>query len=77
MLELCKKLKSMVKDEEKGMEEYEELKSEMESQDLNCKDCVDTIEKIAKDEKEHRHDIKEIMKEIECNEKRKKNKRRV
>ena len=69
MSELCNKLKSMVKDEEKGMEAYEELKVEMESQGLS-EEHIDTIDKIAKDEKEHRHDIKEIMKEIECVKKR-------
>lgn len=65
MIKLCNKLKEMVKDEKKGSKEYLKLKAEMEKKDV-CIDCIERIGKIAEDEDEHRHDLKVIMKVLDC-----------
>jgi len=70
MISLCNKFKEMVKDEEKGTQEYEDLQFEM-TKALGSKafgkmykEHIDTLDLIANDEDRHGLEIKQIMKDL-------------
>lgn len=69
MLELCNKLKEMVKDEKKGAQEYEDLQLDMLKSGLIYKgteNYIYILNSIEEDENRHHGEIKKIMKEIGC-----------
>ena len=67
-IELCKRLKDMVKDEEKGIKEYEELQFDVNKMGSSeeIENYVDILENIAHDESRHRGEIKQMMKDLKC-----------
>lgn len=68
MVSLCKKLKDMVKDEKKGVEEYKELQDNINKMGFSeeIEYHVDTLVNIEIDENRHHEEIKKMMKYFKC-----------
>lgn len=68
MVSICKKLKSMMKDEEKGIEEYKELQDDVNKMGSSeeIESHVDTLVNIEIDENRHSLEIKKMIKYFKC-----------
>lgn len=62
-MSLCDKLKVAKKDEEGGVTEYGNLKSEITPEK---KDYIDSVENIISDEKNHLNKVTEMLKHFGC-----------
>jgi rubrerythrin len=72
-MSLCDKLKVAKKDEEDGVTEYSNLKSEIIPDN---QDYIDSVENIISDEKNHLNKVTEMLKHFGCSEEEGKIKRR-
>jgi gamma-glutamyl:cysteine ligase YbdK (ATP-grasp superfamily) len=72
-MSLCDKLKAAKKDEEGGITEYGNLKSEMTP---DHQDHINTVEGIISDEKSHLSKVNDMIKYFGCLEIKSKTKRR-
>lgn len=68
MVSLCKKLKGMIKDEEKGVKEYKELQDDVNKMGSSeeIESHVDALINIEIDESRHHEEIKKMMKYFKC-----------
>lgn len=72
-MSLCSKLFAAKKDEESGVTEYGNLKSEITPEN---QDYIDSVENIISDEKSHLNKVTEMLKHFGCSEIKSKKRRK-